>query len=51
MDKTLGVLMPVYIGDTVEFFTQAWDSIYNQQTRKADEYVVVKDCPVTDDVQ
>jgi len=46
----LGVLMPVYSGDTKEAFQDAWESIYIHQTRKADEYVIVKDGPVDNDL-
>lgn len=43
MDKSIGVLLPVYNGDCLINFRLAWDSIYSLQSRKADEYVVVRD--------
>lgn len=44
------VLMTVYIGDNPEYFQLALDSMINQ-TKKPDEIVLVKDGPVTKELQ
>jgi glycosyltransferase involved in cell wall biosynthesis len=44
------VLMPVYAGDHPEYFKAALESVFTQ-SRLADEVVVVKDGPLTDDLE
>ena len=44
------VLMSVYKNDSPEFLELALKSIYEEQTRKPDEIVVVFDGPLTDDL-
>lgn len=43
------VLMSVYKNDSAEFLKLALESIYDKQTRKPDEIVVVFDGPLTDE--
>ncbi len=49
MEK-FSVLMSVYIKEDPEFFDQALESIH-RQTVQADEWVVVKDGPISDELQ
>ncbi len=44
------VLMSVYKNDSPEFLSLALESIYDKQTRKPDEIVVVFDGPLTDEL-
>ena len=44
------VLMSVYKNDSPEFLSVALKSIYDDQTRKPDEIVVVFDGPLTDEL-
>ncbi len=44
------VLMSVYKNDSPEFLSLALESIYEKQTRKPDEIVVVFDGPLTEDL-
>jgi glycosyltransferase involved in cell wall biosynthesis len=48
--KRFSVLMPVYAGDHPEYFRAALESVFTQ-SRLADEVVVVKDGPLTDDLE
>lgn len=47
---TFSVLMSVYKNDSPDFLKIALQSIYEQQTRKPDEIVVVFDGPLTDEI-
>jgi glycosyltransferase involved in cell wall biosynthesis len=47
---TYSVLMSVYKNDSPEFLKLALESIYDNQTRKPDEVVVVFDGPITDEL-
>ena len=44
------VLMAVYKKDSPKYLNTALESIYDQQTRKPDEIVVVFDGPLTEDL-
>ena len=44
------VLMSVYKNDSPQFLALALESIYDKQTRKPDEIVVVFDGPLTDEL-
>lgn len=44
------ILMSVYREDSPEYFKVALDSIYQQQTKKPDEIVIVEDGPVTEEL-
>lgn len=44
------VLMSVYKNDSAEYLKLALESIYDKQTRKPDEIVVVFDGPITDEL-
>lgn len=46
--KKYSVLMSVYINDDPDYLKLALDSIYESQTRKPDEIVIVFDGPLTD---
>ena len=45
------ILMSVYREDSPEYFKVALDSIYQKQTKKPDEIVIVEDGPVTDELR
>ena len=45
------VLMSVYKNDSAEFLKSALESIYEKQTRKPDEIVVIIDGPINDELQ
>lgn len=45
------VLMSVYKNDSPEFLKLALESIYEKQTRKPDEIVIVFDGPITEELQ
>ena len=47
---TYSVLMSVYKNDSPNFLKLALESIYEKQTRKPDEIVVVFDGPITDEL-
>ena len=47
---TYSVLMSVYKNDSPDFLKLALESIYDGQTRKPDEIVVVFDGPITDEL-
>jgi len=47
---TYSVLMSVYKDDSPEFLRLALESIYDKQTRKPDEIVIVFDGPITDEL-
>lgn len=47
---TYSVLMSVYKNDSPAFLKLALESIYEKQTRKPDEIVVVFDGPITDEL-
>lgn len=49
-EQSFSVLMSVYYKEKPEFLDAALDSIYNQ-TAKADEWVIVKDGPITPELQ
>ena len=48
MGNTYSVLMSVYKKDSPEYLKNALESIYDLQTRKPDEVVVVFDGPLSD---
>lgn len=50
MGNTYSVLMSVYKNDSPEFLKIALKSIYEDQTRKPDEIVVVIDGPITEEL-
>lgn len=50
MPNTYSVLMSVYKNDSPEYLNIALESIYNKQTRKPDEIVVVFDGPLNDEL-
>lgn len=50
MTNTYSVLMSVYKNDSPEYLKIALESIYNNQTRKPDEIVVVFDGPLSDEL-
>ncbi|MBR5178605.1 MAG: glycosyltransferase [Lachnospiraceae bacterium] len=45
------ILMSVYREDSPEYFKVALDSIYQKQTKKPDEIVIVEDGPVTEELR
>lgn len=51
MDHVYSVVMSVYHKDSPEFLATALKSIYEDQTRKPDEIVVVADGPITNGLQ
>lgn len=51
MLERLSLLLPVWAGDQVDFLTEAFRSTVDQQTRRPDEVVVVRDGPVGVDLQ
>lgn len=50
MNNTYSVLMSVYKNDAPDFLKIALHSIYEEQTRKPDEIIVVFDGPLTDEL-
>ena len=47
---TYSVLMSVYGGDSPEYLETALKSIYDDQTKKPDEIVIVEDGPITEEL-
>lgn len=51
MAGELSLLLPVYAGDRPEFLTAAFRSSVDEQTRRPDQVVIVRDGPVSPELQ